>query len=180
MRKLAVFVVLSFLLFGFSSCTVYREAGSNFSDMRDSSTSQETELATQYMDSIVNAIETKNVQLMRSLFASNIGQKNGVLDEEILALFQFCKGKVIQCSGVVGEISTERVKGDVKKHVHASYNISTSEGAYRIAFKFCMKDSSDSDNEGLMSMYVVSQSESDMHFTYWGDYNWNDGVVIQG
>ena len=72
-----------------------------------------------------------------------------------------------------------RQPGFRTKTVRASYDITTSSDIYRIALQFCSIDTTDQGNLGCNSLYITKLGNSDMAYSYWGNWEWEPGIVIE-
>lgn len=131
------------------------------------------------LQELIQALEQKDAQTIKSLFSANTVSAVPELDAQITRLCDFYTGSVTETvdKGLYAQLSKEI--GCRSEVIQASYDLTTTEGAYRIAFQFCTIDTENPGEEGLHSLYMIRAEDSDMDFSYWGGHQWMPGVVIE-
>ena len=127
----------------------------------------------QVISAFFEALENQNKEAIEQLFAMNV-QTEIDLNMQLDALFDFY-------NGTLG--SYQRVgsyyRGEKPCYHMESYEVSTAEEGYRIAMKICYRDSSDSGNVGIHSIYIIKAEKADPDFVYWGNHSWKNGIIIE-
>ena len=165
-----LFIALVCLL---TSCSVM---GDNMKIFKES---DET-IADKTFERLVNAINSKNVLQIKSMFSNTI-QGNGNLEEESYKLFEFIQGDIASYSsssemGVGTDIKSEN--GKSKKEIQSTFWIKTTKSIYYLAVKECVKNEFDNSDIGLLSIYIIKAQDWDKDYVYRGDGKWSRGVNI--
>ena len=65
------------------------------------------------------------------------------------------------------------------KSYDMTYDFNTNICKYRLAIKWCAQDTSNADNVGIWSLYII-RAEDDItpNHAYWGDCLWTNGINI--
>ena len=111
---------------------------------------------------IVRSIETKDKDLLLSLFSENTKSECPDLERQAEALLNYCSGELLSLGQVRGlpNTSTHYHKDELVKQSHIpTYDINTSNGSYRLTFEYIQIDSNNIDNEGLWSLYVIKAED---------------------
>ena len=108
-------------------------------------------------EKIYAAIQTQDAAAMEALFSEKAHKEASDLKEEILHLFNFIQGEIINCDAQgVGE-STGFKQSDGKKQTSArsTYEIETSADTYELFVLEYPQDEFDPENIGVYSMYCI-------------------------
>ncbi len=134
------------------------------------------------LDKIVKAIKTKDKELLLSLFSENTKVECSNLEKQAEDLFNYCSGKMLSWGKFRGDPhSSTHMDGDgnYQKTLEPSYDINTSDGSYRIAFRYTELDTIDRANEGLLSLYIIkAEDDIDTSYAYCGDGKYTPGIHI--
>lgn len=132
------------------------------------------------MTSLINAIQEEDRAKIKSLFASNrISNKEG-FDSDIDTLIAYYNGEFTAYIDHAIYTDNDKDSGIVKKYYDITYDFTTTAEKYRMAVKWYVKDTSDSKNLGIWSLYIIKYEDDpskDEH-AYWGDGLWTDGIHI--
>lgn len=131
------------------------------------------------LEQLTDALEQKDVREIKNLFSDNTVHSVQTLDEQITQLLGFYTGTMESIEDRGTHSSMSKQPEYRKETVNASYDVITTSGVYRIAFRFCTIDTTDEGNLGLQSLYITKEEYSDMDFSYWGGYQWERGIVIE-
>ena len=131
---------------------------------------------------IVRSIETKDKDLLLSLFSENTKSECPDLERQAEALLNYCSGKMIsfgEFRGHPSEHSYFHGDGNYEKELDPSYDINTTDGSYRISFFYKHVDTIDRGNEGILSLYVIkAEDDIDLNYAYRGDGKYTPGIHI--
>lgn len=131
---------------------------------------------------IVRSIETKDKDLLLSLFSENTKSECPDLERQAEALLNYCSGKMISFGEFRGHPSTHEYfhgDGNYEKELDPSYDINTTDGSYRISFFYKQVDTIDRGNEGILSLYVIkAEDDIDLNYAYHGDGKYTPGIHI--
>ena len=173
-------VVLLFcmLFFSLSACW-----GNNSLEMENEMFNRyfdtDSEQADALLDSILKCAQSQDAQMFRDLFSKETIKSVEDLDSQIQLLFGVCKGERISHQRFGPRAYSKKEGNKYIKVIEASYDVTTTAISYRIAIKCCTIDSENTDNVGLVSIYIIDAKDSDMSFAYWGDGIWKPGITIE-
>ncbi|MBO5418363.1 MAG: DUF5104 domain-containing protein [Clostridia bacterium] len=140
---------------------------------------KDQEYANKQLNSLLKAIENKDEKVVKSLFSKNVLSSDFEFETSVQELFAYFKGVAPKWDSQCPQIIDEENETNQKIIVTSSYDIQTSESAYRICIKSCRKDTADYNNEGIWSLYIILLSEdNDLECTYWGDNKYTPGINI--
>ena len=131
---------------------------------------------------IIDAIKHKADSKITAMFSKAIQDENS-LSQDTLRLIDFIHGDINSISSASeGGVGTDyETNGDKKrKEIQSSFCIITTETKYYIAIKECVRDDFDSNNEGILSIYIIESSNWTEDYVYRGDGKWSRGINIVG
>ena len=147
-------------------------------DMFDRFYNTDEDQAHKYFEQIIKSIENQDIDMMRPLFASDVILSTD-LDSQIRELLSFCAGNLISYD-ISGPGSHASREDEIYyKEIFVSYDFSTTEGNYRMAYLVCTINSEHPEKVGLQSVYIIKAEESDLTYAYWGDNEWTPGITIE-
>ena len=114
------------------------------------------------LEKIIKSVETKDKDLLLSLFSENTKSECPDLEKQAEALLNYCSGELLSLGQFRGlpNTSTHYHKDELVKQSHIpTYDINTSNGSYRLTFEYIQIDSNNIDNEGLWSLYVIKAED---------------------
>ncbi len=134
--------------------------------------------ADEKFDKVLDACKNQDANALKSLFSKNAINADENIDEDIARIFSIFQGEFVKYDG--GKTSSDGKKYDdfVLILVKSSYDVETTEGNYRFAIADIFEDTSDKNNIGINSLYMVKAENSDTEFTYFGDGKWTPGINI--
>jgi hypothetical protein len=137
------------------------------------------EIAEDNLEKLLSAIQSEDVNRVKSLFASNISSEIESFDSSVTDLIEYYDGVVDSyTTGGLGT-ETDRDSGIEKKWFNMSYDVTTTEDIYRVAIIWYVKDTSDSGNVGIWSLYILRFSEDEYpEMSYGGDGLWTNGIHV--
>jgi len=108
---------------------------------------------------IINCIEQKDAETLKSLFCSYIINNHSDLDAKIKEVFEFFDGEIVSYDGLTSSACGSREHKDCG----ASANVTTDKGTvYSIAFKAWLTNEDYSDKIGVNALVVKNESASGM------------------
>lgn len=135
------------------------------------------DMANKRFESFLEAIENKDKAGLERMFSTKTITEVGNFSEITDELLNFLLGNHVLYDRNGGGGSDEDKDGEHRsKCVYSSYIVKTSEGEYCIAIKEFTIDTSDEDNVGISSLYIINADDTDERFTYWGDGEWTPGI----
>ena len=131
------------------------------------------------IEKITNAIENKDENALKKLFAKNVIDEIEDFSETATKLFSYYKGETISYKSW-GTHTEKSKEYDIEEEIfYISYDVTTTEGVFRIAASIVIKDTTDKDNEGIEALYIINMSN---HLypdcAYRGDEKYIPGIYI--
>ena len=173
-------ILLSFLV-----CTVLLFSACALPDSETSEWGPHTSLLNrdsdgteQMLGQLLSAVETRDIATMQEMFSQNTAAENPDLEEQISEFLDFFDGTEVSCKFWGSATSESRDSGVSIKETHASYDIVTTAGEYRLAMMFYTNDNASPENVGMYSIYIAKAEGTDPEMAFWGDRNWTPGIVI--
>lgn len=179
MKKSIVVLIISCatLLFLCTSCSLLSGHISVSEEFR--LTGNEQEIANEKMDSILKAIQEKDNKALKGLFADNIVEQTNNLDQSIGKLFDYYQGDFISYDDHFATYTDELVEyGEIQKLIYPTYDVKTSEQAYRVAMEICVNDTTEPKNGGIRSLYIIRSEDDPSDYCYRGDEKFTPGINI--
>lgn len=134
------------------------------------------------MEKILLVLQEKDEDALRKMFSKNAITQAENFDGSIIELFDFFKGEFESYNDWSGPIVEEGRNDDGTgrnwKSTESTFDVITSEQKYRFAIKVFTKDTTEIDNIGIYSMYVIKMEDTNEEFAYWGDNKWSPGINI--
>ena len=140
----------------------------------------DSQIADENFMKLISALQDKNQDDVRDLFAPNIVSNIENFDNSISDLIAYYDGtyKSFYSAG----LGTERDKnsGIEKKWYNMSCDITTSVDTFRIATIWYVKDTGDNKNVGIWSLYIIKFGDDpNQRYSYGGDGLWTNGINIE-
>lgn len=126
------------------------------------------------LEEMIEIIETQDHAAMKALFANSVVAVAGDLKSDVVALFDAYKGEMVSFQLYGPVTSGSKNGGKYTKIIDAIYDVTTTEGVFRIAFRVYTIDSHTSDNLGIHSLYLVKTEDSTIKID-----DWNTGINIE-
>ena len=130
--------------------------------------------------SFIECLKTEDANSLKSLFAKNKIANLTNFDLSIEELFQYYDGEFVSINRYSTGVEKDKDSGIERKWYNMSYDVTTSIEIYRMAFIWCVKDTSDDNNVGIESYYILKASEDPNYpqYAYGGDGSWTPGINI--
>ena len=140
----------------------------------------DNELVNSKLEELLTAIQNKDREKIKSLFAKNILSKVEDFETSMKKLFDYYEGDYVSYDDCGGPLTDEAiVNGDKVKIIKPSYEIETSKRSYRMTFELRTDDTKDSNNIGLWSIDIIkTEDDVDLTYAYWGDLKYTPGINI--
>jgi hypothetical protein len=107
------------------------------------------------MEQILDALESKDKDALRSLFSQKALRESGDFDADTDYLFELFQGNVISCTQGSGLHSAEKSRyGKRSEELDSYYIVETDVETYKIEVNDYVTDTIDPGNEGLYALYV--------------------------
>lgn len=132
-----------------------------------------------YIDMTMNILQSGSVENVKTLFAPKVINDNTAFDENVENFFSYYSAEYTACTEIATDtdIQTDADGNMTKRFRMFSYSIDTADGKYSIAVRYCDKDTENSENVGLHSVYI-RQGENSADHPYWGDGLWSEGISV--
>ena len=188
MRKFQLFIIFIILTLLLSSCSMGGTVMSQINETINSLASQlpknDVNIANARFEQILDSLKNRDTTAMKNVFSKKAISDAANLDESITALFDFFQGEYLSHNDWGGPISDAGKNDDGTgrewKTLRSTYDVETSKEKYRFAIEEYIADTSNPDNVGVYSLYVIKTEDTDVSFAYWGDGYWTAGINIQG
>lgn len=131
------------------------------------------------LENVIAAVEAKDAEAIKKLFSVNAIAAAGDLDQQIAELMEFYEGELVSLDSPASA-NHKSHHGRIRiESTEATFELQTTEEAYRVAMSFCVTDTTDENNVGITSIYIIKEENADPEFAYWGGWVWDPGIVIQ-
>lgn len=143
-------------------------------------TNNEQKIANKKFDEILEALETKDKEQLTALFSKESLRVAEEFDSSVNELFDFFEGEVESYDDWgAQEVSTSYENDEIIQIIESTYDVKTTDCEYRFAIIYIYKDTADSDNVGVKSLYVIKKEDDiDPEYAYWGDGKNTPGINI--
>lgn len=137
-------------------------------------------IAHKQIEELLEAIQSKNKEKLISLFSENCLIKVQVLDESVEELFDYYEGCYESYDDGAGPfVETTKENDEIYQIMESSFEVKTTKCDYRFAIQYVTQDSTNADNVGIQSMYVIKmQDDTHLEYAYWGDGKNTPGINI--
>ena len=138
------------------------------------------EVANSKFEEVLSAIQNKDKEHLKSLFAKNALLKVENFDDCAEKLFDYYDGNYTSYDDWGAILSSGEIKyGNKITELCPTYDIITDKGNYRATMKLISVDTNDSDNVGVWSIYFIkSENDDDLSRAYWGDTKNTPGINL--
>ncbi|MDR0425532.1 MAG: DUF5104 domain-containing protein [Clostridiales bacterium] len=136
-------------------------------------------VAQKKLGQLVSAIEEKDAERLRSLFAKSKINDISTFEQTATDLFAYLDEPIVSVSKHGPGVNASKTGGNTFKYFQMSNVISTSNKTFRIAVYICEIDTANSENVGIWSLYIINK-EHDIKtdYFYWGDNLWTPGINV--
>ena len=170
MKKTLLLLPIIGLVLVLTSCSLRR----NFLMKDDSS------VANNKFSELIDAIQTQDINTLKSLFSKNTLKEAENLDESIRHLFDYLQGELVSYNDWAGPGVTAKNDADgYWKQYYSTYDLETTQDKYRLAMEIITVDTADADNVGIRSLYIIRfEDDTDQNCAYRGDGAYTPGINI--
>ena len=170
MKKTLLLLPIIGLVLVLTSCSLRR----NFLMKDDSS------VANDKFSELIDAIQTQDINTLKSLFSKNALKEAENLDESIRHLFDYLQGELVSYNNWGGPgVKAEMEYGDYQEVYDATYDFETAQDKYRLWIEIITVDTTDADNVGIRSLYIIRfEDDTDQNCAYRGDGAYTPGINI--
>ena len=180
MRKKIVFqtAISILLVLLLNSCS----AGSFFSDLFKKITQVVGDPVANnqaIMVDVLEAIQKKDKSALIKLFSKNTVSRVEYFNQSMSDLFDYYQGNYLslEWKGSTGHQSWDY--GEKTEEESFSFDVKTSVNEYRFCIKYCAVDTTDEDNIGICSLYIIKmEDDTDSEHAYGGDGKDTPGINI--
>lgn len=128
-------------------------------------------------NNFLKAINEKNSQTLTELFSPDVIANSPAFDENIISLFELCKGTIDVTQNVAERQVFEQTEHT--KRINSSYYIETDTDSYTLWISYVYKNTETPENVGIVSVYIGNAPY--VHFdetVYDGDGKQTPGINI--
>lgn len=188
MKKISVFFLAIIMLFT-SSCQVTEKEGEllskavgtvfevGYSIARVFGYRTDQERANETFELLIQAINEKNGEALCSLFSSSLRKDEEAFLQQLDSLLSFVDGEYVSYSDY-GSPMVEDTWEDGKhsQMMECTYQLTTTESAYRVAYEWIPTDDFLPDQVGIISFYIIEEKDWQSDYIYAGDGTWRPGI----
>ena len=169
---ICMIIILSLLL---ASCSL---GGNN--SRRNFLMKDDSSVANDKFSELIDAIQTQDINTLKSLFSKNALKEAENLDESIRHLFDYFQGELVSYNNWGGPgVKAEMEYGDYQEVYDATYDFETAQDKYRLWMEIITVDTTDADNVGIRSLYIIRfEDDTRTDFAYRGDGEHTPGINI--
>ena len=120
-------------------------------------------------EKILNFISEKNENEMEALFSEEVVSTELNLEEGIRRLFEFCDGQITDYEKIVMGMEASVNNGLNATTFNTKYRFKINEVSYLLYYIYTPKNTFDSKKEGVRSIKIVKEIDSDKYFCYWNE-----------
>ena len=138
------------------------------------------QIANERFEALIDAIQTQDVNALKSLFSKNALKEAEILDESIRHLFDYFQGELVSYNNWGGPgVKAEMEYGDCQEVYDATYDFETTQDKYRLWMEIITVDTTDADKVGIRSLYIIRfEDDTRADFAYRGDGEHTPGINI--
>lgn len=175
MRKIWRLLSLTALIRLLTSCSI---GNSNMRKMFFARNNNQ--IANEQLEALLEAIQSKNAQAVKELFSDNAWAESGNMEKSILVLFDYFQGELVSYKSWAGpSVHATKNHGEYWKSYDCTYDFETTQDKYRLAMEIITVDTTDADNIGIRSLYIIRfEDDTDQNCAYWGDGEHTPGINI--
>jgi len=175
MRKIWRLLSLTTLILLLKSCSI---GNSNMRKMFFARNNNQ--IANEQLEALLEAIQSKNAQAVKELFSDNAWAESGNMEKSILVLFDYFQGELVSYKSWAGpSVHATKNHGEYWKSYDCTYDFETSKDKYRLAMEIVTVDTTDADNIGIRSLYIIRfEDDTDQNCAYRGDGEHTPGINI--
>ena len=170
MKKILFIIFIIFVGLFICSCSLKGRLYSN-----------DTKEADEKFDIILTSIQTQNLEEFKKTFSSTAVAQICDFDNEILSVFNYFEGDVIELDNRSGPVVYEANDNDgYHKITYSTYDVKTTKYVYSFYIINTIKDTAKPENEGISSFYMKRYSGKSMpEYAYNGDGTEKIGITIE-
>ena len=138
----------------------------------DHSKAQET------IEVVLNAIQGKDKDILKSLFAKTALAQIQLFDDSVEKLFNYYDGFLESYDDGAGPfVETTKDEGQIFQIMESNFSVKTDQCEYRFAMQYITKGNSD--DIGIISLYVIkTKDDANLDYVYWGDGKFTPGIHV--
>ena len=166
-KRLILFIIIIALSLGLLSCSSSKSMLKK--RLSDLNASNDNKIADIRFQNIIEALENKDKEALKKMFAPNALKEAKDIDGGIDYIMEFYKGKMksrdngtIPSKGLVED-------GQKKSELDCEYIVTTDKDTYIVFFIDQIVDTKNPDNVGLYMLQIIKESDEDKEFDWGGD-----------
>lgn len=138
------------------------------------------QIANERFEALIDAIQTHNSDAVKAVFSNNVLREVENIDDSIQELFDYFQGNLLSYNEWAGpDVSAKKGNGNYWKSYDCTYDFETSKDKYRLAMEIITVDTTDADNIGIRSLYIIRfEDDTDPNCAYRGDGAYTTGINI--
>ena len=126
----------------------------------------DTYLVTEYriIDKVADALDHKNSKKLKKLFSKKVMSEYSDFEQDYNALSEFFTGDIVSVDPSARHGGKEGPIYKRDAYCGAELNITTTDDSYIVFYRYCIADSNNRDNEGLLFLRVIKAEDRDKYF----------------
>ena len=173
MKKIKVVLCCMILCMNLGGC----EKSKSYQEETEEERDVVQEMADLMMEEIVEALDNKDAEALKSLFSEAALKEAKDLDQQIADLMDFYQGKMTQFFGGAGCDSHMKYGQEVEKELTGHYVLITDKEEYDIEYEYKPIDKYNGDQRGLILMEIVTDATFQKDGFMW-EYPDTPGVYV--
>lgn len=139
------------------------------------------ERADKVVETLLTAAQENDKELIKSIISPNVTDSitETELDNQIDAFCENFKGELTELIQSASTISQQKNDSVSTSYFEGTYSVKTTEADYLLALKLAIKNTTDPDEEGIHSIYIIEEEKHNSEFAYWGGDVWEPGIWIE-
>lgn len=130
------------------------------------------------VEQLANAAESKDYEVIKTLFSQSATQKTTALDNQIEELCDIWEGVYISCDEQGMRASESWEYGEHIRDEYVAFEVKTSQHTYYLALMYRTHNTIDQADVGIYAIHLIKAENANPDFVYWGDQNWIPGIIV--
>ncbi len=137
-------------------------------------------IANNQMNALLETLKNKDKAALKIMFAENAISKAESFEKSMNELFDYFQGDFLSYDDWNGPgVEASKDEDIIIKEMYATYDVKTDRNEYRFAIRDVTIDTSDPQNVGIWSLYIIKmEDDTDPQVAYRGDKKYTPGINI--
>ncbi len=137
--------------------------------------------ADKVVETLLTAAQENDKELIKGLISPNVTESvsETALDIQIGGFCENFEGE-LTAFAETASVSSQRKNDSVStSYYEGTYSVQTTEANYLLAIKLAISNTTDPDEEGIHSIYIIEEEKHNSEFAYWGGNVWEPGIWVE-